>query len=332
MQSSLVGNGAQKQNQDRILERDGAVPNTQEQDQSPAAYSPLIAPSGLWPIDKLFIAYIAVTGFLLAFTVKHHSSAWLFLAGHVAAIVLILVLRNLVLRRYSGRWALVARHWYALAYVPFCYKEVPYIVSSLGLPSVDLTLARWDFAMWKTDPVFWPDALQNPLLTEFLQLVYFMFIPSVIILGFLYWYQRSSQEFRYCTFIVAATFLISYLGYIILPARGPRFMDYASHHPALQGLWAFRFFQGTLDSLEGVQYDCFPSGHVAVMIVCSYAARKLSSPIFWLLCIFAALIAFSTIYLRYHYMIDVLAGALLAVLVITFSPSIYRMLGGSARQ
>jgi membrane-associated phospholipid phosphatase len=302
------------------LKQDAALPNAQQE--GPAAYSPLVVPQGIWPIDKLFIGYIAITGFFLALSIKNHPLAWLFVVAHVLAIVFILVLS-----RYSSRPALVVRHWYALLYVPFCYKEVPYIISGLGLPSVDSLLARWDLAMWKSDPVFWPDALQNPFLTEFLQLIYFLFIPSVIVLGFLYWYQRPSQEFRYCTFLVATAFLISYLGYILLPARGPRFMDYASHHPALQGLWAFRFFQGTLDSLEGLQYDCFPSGHVAVTIVCAYAARKLASPMFWVFSVFAALIAFSTIYLRYHYMIDVLAGALLAILLIAFLPRIYRLLG-----
>src|SRR5260370_10137156 len=148
----------------------------------------------------------------------------------------------------------------------------------MGLSVQYFTQAGWDLVLWKTDTVFLLDVLQNPFLAEFLQLVYFLFIPSVIGLGILYWYQRSSAEFRYCTFLVVATFLITYLGYIVLPARGPRFMDYVSHHPVLQGLWLFRFFQGTLDNLEGVQYDCFPSGHVVAMIVCAYAARKLSSP------------------------------------------------------
>ncbi|HEV2987745.1 MAG TPA: phosphatase PAP2 family protein [Candidatus Angelobacter sp.] len=282
----------------------------------------LAGPRGIWPIDKLFISYGAITGLLLALGVKNHPSAWMFVLGHAVAIVLILVLS-----RYSSWLVLFVRHWYALFYVPICYKEVPYIISGLKLPAVDTLLARWDLAMWKTDPVFWPDALQNPLLTEFLQFVYFMFIPSVVILGLLYWYQRPSREFRYCTFLVAATFLFSYLGYVLVPARGPRFMDYAAHHPALHGLWFFHFFQGSLDSLEGVQYDCFPSGHVAVMIVCAYAARKLSSPVFLGFSIFAALIAFSTIYLRYHYMIDVLAGALMAILFIMLGPRVYRMLG-----
>jgi len=304
----------QPKSRDRLVE-------TNVGDEGPAAYSPLLAPSGLWPIDKLFIIYLAITGFLLALCVRHNPTAWIFLATHTAAIVFILFLS-----RYSSRPALVVRHWYALFFVPLCYKEVPYIISALGLPSVDSLLARWDLVMWKSDPVFWPDALQNPFLTEFLQLVYFMFIPSVIILGFLFWYQRPSREFRVCTFLVAATFLITYLGYVILPARGPRFMDYASHHPALQGLWAFRFFQRSLDSLEGWQYDCFPSGHVAVTMVCACAARKLPVSSFLIYCTFAGLIAFSTIYLRYHYMIDVLAGVLLAIVMILLGPAIYRVI------
>jgi membrane-associated phospholipid phosphatase len=296
--------------------------------QGSAAFSPLIAPEGLWPIDKLFITYIAITGILLALAALRHSSALFLFCGHAAAIGIILLVSRLS-SRYPVRAVLWVRHWYALIYLPFCYKEVPYIVSSLGLSIQDWTLARWDVALWKTDPVFLADVLQNPVLTEFLQLVYFLFIPSVIGLGILYWYQKTSAEFRYCTFLVVATFLISYLGYIAVPARGPRFMDYVSQHPVLQGLWLFHFFQGTLDNLEGLQYDCFPSGHVAVMIVCAYAARKLSSPAFWIYCVFAALIAFSTVYLRYHYMIDVIAGALLSALVLAVAPRVYRRLGQS---
>jgi membrane-associated phospholipid phosphatase len=302
---------------------DSAASNSQP---GPAAFSPLIAPQGLWPIDKLFIAYIAATGLLVAVAAFRHPSALLALCGHAVAIGFILALG-----RYSSghpsRAALWIRHWYVLIYLPFCYKEVPYIVSSLHLPIQDITLARWDVALWRTDPVFLLDVLQNPVLTEFLELVYFLFIPSVIVLGLLYWYQRSSAEFRYCTFLVVATFLITYLGYVAVPARGPHFMGYVSQHPALQGLWFFHFFQATIDKLEGIQYDCFPSGHVAVTIVCAYSARKLASPLLWTYCVFAALIAFSTIYLRYHYTIDVLAGGLLAALLIVICPRIYRALG-----
>ena len=36
----------------------------------------------------------------------------------------------------------------------------------------------------------------------------------------------------------------------------------------------------------------------------------------------------STVYLRYHYVIDVVAGALLAVTVVMIAKPLYRLLGG----
>jgi membrane-associated phospholipid phosphatase len=50
--------------------------------------------------------------------------------------------------------------------------------------------------------------------------------------------------------------------------------------------------------------------------------------------VFAACITFSTVYLRYHYVIDVIAGMALAAAVIAVSPLIYRRLepGDSQRR
>src|SRR5258708_9615528 len=128
---------------------------------------------------------------------------------------------------------------------------------------------------------------------------------------------------------MARTFLISYLGSLFMPARGPRFMDSASLHPPLQGLWMFQIFQSALDGLEGAQYDCFPSGHVAVVLVGCYVARRISSPVFYVFSAFTVLITFSTVYLRYHYVIDVIAGMVLAIAVMAAAPSIYRRLDSS---
>lgn len=275
----------------------------------------------LWPIDKLFIAYAAIMVCLLALAARHDSFALVLILGHVAAISLLLALK-----KNPSPAAQFMRHWYLLAYVPFCYKQVPYLVSALNLRSADATLAHWDLAMWKVDPVFWLSSMQNRFLVEFLQVVYTMFIPGTIALGIILWVRKSRQEFRYGTFVIAVTFLLSYLGYLLMPARGPRFMDYASQYPPLQGLWLFHIFQNVLDTLEGMQYDCFPSGHVAVVLVGCYLARKISAPVFCAFAAFAALVTFSTVYLRYHYVIDVIAGVLLAIAVIAASPLLYRKL------
>jgi membrane-associated phospholipid phosphatase len=278
---------------------------------------PLARPGRLWPIDKLFIAYAAIMICLLACAVRSSSFAWLLVLGQLAAISLLLLIA-----RNSSPIAVFLHDWYLLLYVPFCYKQVPYLVSALHIRSADFTLAHWDLVMWKVDPVFSLSATPNPAIVEFLQLVYTMFLPGVLALGIVLWVRKSPREFRYGTFVIALTFLLSYLGYLMLPARGPRLMDYSALHPPLQGLWAFHFFQNMLDKLEGTQYDCFPSGHVAVVLVGCFVARRISAPVFYMFSAFAALITFSTVYLRYHYVIDVIAGLLLAIAVIAAGPAL----------
>ena len=280
--------------------------------------------SRLWPIDKLFIAYAAITVGLLAFAARHDAFALLWLLGHVVAIgALILIARS------SSPLAEFIHHWYLLLYVPFCYKQVPYLVSALHLGAADNTLAHWDLAMWKADPVFWLSSMQNRFAVEFLQAIYTMFIPGSVALGIVLWSRRPRGEFRLGTFTIALTFLVSYLGYLLLPARGPRFMEYASQYAPLHGLWAFHSLQNILDKLEGIQYDCFPSGHVAVVLVGCWIARRISPPVFYTFAAFAACITFSTVYLRYHYVIDVIAGMALAIIVLAVAPLVYQKLESS---
>ena len=281
------------------------------------------APRALWPVDKLLLANSTILVCLLAKASFTDARALLFIAAHALAVVCVVVLA----RKATGFWDFV-RHWFVLIYLPLCYKEVPYLVTVLRLQSTDFILAGWDKAMWRVDPVFWLSAHPNPWIVEILQLVYTMFIPGVVALGIVLWLRTSRAEFRYGAFLLAATFLISYLGYLVLPARGPRLLPYSVMYPPLRGLWTFPFLQRLLDSLEGVQYDCFPSGHVAVVLVGCYIARRISAPVFWFFTAFAALITISTVYLRYHYVIDLIAGTVLAIVIMGLSPWIYRKLGG----
>ena len=57
-------------------------------------------------------------------------------------------------------------------------------------------------------------------------------------------------EFQYYAFLIALGFLTSYIGYILVPARGPRFLLKHLQHIPLQGLWLFQGMQNTLDRLE----------------------------------------------------------------------------------
>jgi membrane-associated phospholipid phosphatase len=81
-----------------------------------------------------------------------------------------------------------------------------------------------------------------------------------------------------------------------------------------------------LDSFEGITRDCFPSGHTELTVLVLYYARKFDRRIFWWLLPFGIGIVLSTVYLRYHYVIDVIAGAVLAGAIVVITTPLYNRL------
>ena len=110
-------------------------------------------------------------------------------------------------------------------------------------------------------------------------------------------------------------FLSSYIGYILMPARYP---FYVLHDPVpLEGLFAAEALWGLLiDTLEINKFDAFPSGHTEVSLIVLFYALRYSRPAFCILFPVISLLLFSTVYLRYHYVVDLVAGALLAAVVV----------------
>jgi len=111
---------------------------------------------------------------------------------------------------------------------------------------------------------------------------------------------------------LSAILLLSYAAYFLAPAAGPRFSPLASSGGGAAAV-ALRAF---LHACERNPLDAFPSGHTATSLVFLSEAWALF-PRRRVFCAFAvAAIVFSTVYLSLHYVIDVVAGAALAALVL----------------
>ncbi len=160
--------------------------------------------------------------------------------------------------------------------------------------------------------------------TEFLQIVYTLFIPAVLFVAWRFWVRREYEEFRFYAFAIATGFLASYVGYFLVPARGPRFALRDLQHVPLQGMFVFGLLQSSLDKLESAAYDCFPSGHTELVILAWWGSRRLSKALSRVYLAYAVCIIFSTVYLRYHYTVDIAAGMLLAWMLILVTPPLYK--------
>lgn len=73
---------------------------------------------------------------------------------------------------------------------------------------------------------------------------------------------------------------------------------------------------GALDSLATVNRDTFPSGHTELTLTAIYLAFTLKAKIRWGLFVVGTLLIISTVYMRYHYVVDVMAGMLMFVFAV----------------
>jgi membrane-associated phospholipid phosphatase len=275
--------------------------------------------SRLWPVDKLILGYFAIMVAMLLLWWGRIPEAAPLLVWHIAGSALVIFQ---IKRPNPTTWFF--RNWYPLLYVAACYKEMANILPLARGTDFDRQLANLDQRIWGVQPAVWLARIQTPALTEVVQWIYTLFVPAVLLIAFILWLQKRHGEFQYYAFLISLGYLTSYLGYVLWPARGPRFLLKDLEALPLHGMWLFQGMQSTLDKLESFAYDAFPSGHTELTILAAWYSRRLSNVWFGAYFAYTSAIIFATVYLRYHYTVDVFAGAILAVLLIAATPFLYR--------
>lgn len=222
----------------------------------------------------------------------------------------------------------LGRTWGLPPLLPAFFPAVPVLViyATLGfIPELsprdqDRVLSRLDRTLFRGDPSVWLERCARPWITEVMQLAYLAYyVLPLVLLGILY-RRGEEQAFDRCVVALLLSHYLAFIGYLAVPALGPRFLLAGEYRTELPGLLIAGPIRALLDALEGIKRDAFPSGHTsAILITVFYAARFTPEQIPWVAPI-AGLMILSTVYLRYHYAVDVLAGALLAAFCVLLAP------------
>lgn len=256
----------------------------------------------LFAFDVVCLAYAAAMSVAVE-VVRPEGRGWFHLA-HLAATVAIVLLAQLDGRTGRRLWRFI-HHWYPLLYVPLAFRELNGVTAPLLERTVDAQLAAFDMR-WFGDVKSWCDALANPWLADWMTVGYWSYFAMPVVLG-VYLYRRDRAAFRRCVTVLLVGWLTSYIGYLLVPARGPHFFQHP-RPPALEGVWlagpAFRL----LLRWERPITDAFPSGHAIVCLLVLYLAWRYARVWFWVFLPFAVTCLAATVYLRYHYVIDVMVA------------------------
>lgn len=218
---------------------------------------------------------------------------------------------------------------YNLVFPTICvlliFDSLEWVVHYINPDDIDSKLLMLDYLIFKNHPTLILEKIINPILTDILQIAYstYYFIP--IVFGILLLRNGQKKEFERSLFLVLLCFYLSYLGYILFPALGPRFSINHLQTVELKGFLIAEDIQNILNRLEGIKRDAFPSGHTGVMLTILYLSFKFHRKFFWFVLPVILALIFSTVYCRYHYVVDVLAGMLLTIITIILGEPYYKL-------
>jgi membrane-associated phospholipid phosphatase len=216
-----------------------------------------------------------------------------------------------------GRGIRFLHAWYPLAIFIPAFEETARLSHMIVHQWQDVYLLRFEAWLFSVPPTVWLGQFATPWLTELLEFGYFSYYLLMIIVGGALYRIGNRLAFARLMSASVLAYVICYMMFIAIPMEGPRHTLRALHTVELTG-GPFHWAVSTLQSNAGVHGNAFPSAHVANALVCLIMALvyvrslglALIPPIF-LLCVGA-------IYDRYHYFSDVIAGAMLGLVVALF--------------
>ncbi|MGD1276676.1 MAG: phosphatase PAP2 family protein [Tepidisphaeraceae bacterium] len=236
-----------------------------------------------------------------------------------------LLLAHLVLLAGYGLFVLAAVRWSRAGWVAYVRPlaamwtifTLYYTAGRLGMAAMpyraDASLARIDTWMFAgINPTFFIQRWQTPARVELFAFFYGLFIPYVnlsLVLGALG--RPPLERDQFLTGWVF-TYCISYVGYLFLPCQGPGGFFAGSYSVPLQGGFFFALVV-TAVAHSGGLIGVFPSLHGgSSLYLCLFDLKTNRLRGLTYLPI-VVMIYGATIFLRYHYVIDLVAGTIIAV-------------------
>jgi len=166
------------------------------------------------------------------------------------------------------------------------------------------------------DPVELCQYIVSRPLSEWLAACYTFYLPLFpLVLGWIY-SKPGRRAFRETTFALTLVLAVGYIFYPIVPAKGPLFVK---KFDVPLDVYYVGWLKDQLMDKTRVPRDCFPSLHTGASVILLWASFRHARRLFYVLAPIVISIPFACVYLRYHYVTDVIAGLALVACAATLT-------------
>lgn len=291
-------------------------------------------------IDYATQGYLALVALLMLFFHNERAPLWVaLLPAHLVVMGLIHGLIQAAAARPANRLLDFLRHFYPVLLYTGFYRETGALNRMFVTDYLDPFFIRLEDQLFGFQPsLVFMAALPHRLVSELFYAAYFSYYVMIAGVG-LALFLRNRAQFHHYVSIVSFVFYLCYLNYIFVPVMGPRIFfrelsDFAlpaellrdgppPDFPATVRAGPFYQVMAVIYHIFESPGAAFPSSHVAVAMVTAVFSHRYLRPIRHLHVVVVVLLCVSTVYCRYHYVVDVVAGALTAAALIPLGDRLY---------
>jgi membrane-associated phospholipid phosphatase len=275
----------------------------------------------LRPADTLNLIFLSVLTLVTALFYRKITDPLLLITFYVSLIFL-----QILLIRTHNRGNLL-KFTYDLLFPTACillvFDSLERLIHCINPRDIDPLLIKLDYLLFNGYPTVMFENIMTPLLTDILQTAYSTYYFLPVTLGIVLKAKGDDKAFDRSLFLIMLCFYLSYIGYILMPAIGPRFTINHLQNRDLEGLFIAAPIQEFLNRLEGFKRDAFPSGHTAIALTVVYLAWRFEKKLFAVFLPVTLTLIVSTVYCRYHYVVDVIGGMTLTLITIVLGEKYY---------
>lgn len=299
---------------------------------------------GLLPIEWLTVGYVAFSSIVMLIfggRITDVSPMVLLRAGALALVCA----GYLLYRKFPVRLTVMLRVGLQVALLAFWYPDLYGICRVF--PNADYGFAVLEQNVFGCQPsLLFSEVCTSKFLSECFYMGYLFYFPMIALLLTYYFFARPAG-FEKCATVILGAFFTYYLVFMFLPVAGPQYyfnaigLDAAyagDFHPVGDWFnsnidmieppgWKDGFFYKTLAVVRESERPVasFPSSHVGVSTILMILAVKARSkgflavltPLWLFLCC-------ATVFIRAHYVVDVIAGFITAPLVYLLLNKLFR--------
>ena len=281
-----------------------------------------------------FFAYATAASFIFSLSLRQRLTV---VGLNLVASGVVLLLTKFGTEDRSPFLAIV-RDWIPCVLILVAYRESGLFVTPDPSHRLDLLFIRLDDILLKNSWVRGLLTITSPWLQRYLEFAYFLCYPSVPLgIGALYLARRVAPGFTpTCTVLkgggierryklaieqfwttVLLAVLTCYVLFPFFPLTPPRELFHDLPGPQVAPL--LRGMNHWILGRYAVGASLFPSGHVAAVTAMALAIRAYLPRAGILFMVLAVSIALATVYGRYHYAADALAGGLVGITAFVIS-------------